>query len=58
MGVRLFVLLLDALEGKRDGYFLSGPTRRRPVLPSPAPPRPAARPSAAPPRAAHGMPGL
>ena len=37
-------VVLDALEGKRDGRFLGEPTRRRPVLPRPAPPsRPAVR---------------
>ena len=30
---------LEALRGKRDGCFLGEPTRRRPVLPGPAPPR-------------------
>ena len=29
----------DSLEGKREGCFLAGSTRRRPVLPSPAPSR-------------------
>ena len=29
----------DTLEGKREGCALARSTRRRPVLPSPAPPR-------------------
>ena len=53
MGFRLFVLLgrrsghffFNALEGARDGCFLGEPFRRRPILPSPAPP-----PRRAPPR--------
>ena len=32
-------VFLDRLEGKRDGCLLGEPTRRRPVLPVPAPPR-------------------
>ena len=32
-------VVLDALGGKQDGCVLGEPTRRRPVLPSPAPPR-------------------
>ena len=48
-------VVYDALGGKREGYFLGGPTRRRPVLPRPASPRPAVPPCAAPPRHARGM---
>ena len=33
--------LFDALGGTRDGCLLGEPIRRRPVLPGPAPPRPA-----------------
>ena len=31
--------VFGSLEGKREGCLLAGSTRRRPVLPSPAPPR-------------------
>ena len=31
--------VFDALRGKRGGCVLGGPTRRRPLLPGPAPPR-------------------
>ena len=31
--------VLDSLEGKREGCLRAGSTQRRPVLPSPAPPR-------------------
>ena len=54
IGFPLFVLpkdvqdiVLDALEGNRDGCLLGEPIRRRPVLPCPALPRPLRR---APPR--------
>ena len=32
-------IFLDSLEGKREGCLRAGSTQRRPVLPSPAPPR-------------------
>ena len=34
-----WTVVFDALGGKRDGRALGKPTRRRPVLPGPAPPR-------------------
>ena len=37
-------VVFDALGGTRAGCFLGGPTRRRPVLLRPAPPRPTAPP--------------
>ena len=42
---------LEALEGKRDGRILWEPSRRRPVLPGPAPPRRSAMRRPAPTRA-------
>ena len=38
-GARSRTIVHDALGGRRGGCFLGGPTRRRPVLPGPAPPR-------------------
>ena len=53
-----FKTIFFALEGKREGCFLGEPTRRRSVLPRPAPPRPATPPCAASPRPARCMSGF